>query len=30
VSWVTSVDDKVHIDRPGQQAMEEWLHKPAQ
>lgn len=30
VSWVTSVDDKVHIDRPGKQAMEEWLHKPAQ
>jgi len=24
VSWVTSVDDKVHIDRPGAQAMREW------
>ncbi|MEO8540966.1 MAG: DUF2171 domain-containing protein [bacterium] len=23
-SWVTSVDDKVHIDRPGAQAMREW------
>lgn len=23
-SWVTSVDDKVHIDRPGEQAMREW------
>jgi hypothetical protein len=23
-SWVTSVDDKVHIDRPGDQAMREW------
>lgn len=23
-SWVTSVDDKVHIDRPGKQAMQEW------
>ena len=24
VSWVTSVDDKVHVDRPGKQAMQEW------
>ena len=24
LSWVTSVDDKVHIDRPGQDAMREW------
>lgn len=24
MSWVTSVDDKVHIDRPGAQAMREW------
>lgn len=24
LSWVTSVDDKVHIDRPGEQAMKEW------
>lgn len=24
LSWVTSVDDKVHVDRPGQQAMREW------
>jgi hypothetical protein len=24
LSWVTSVDDKVHIDRPGPQAMKEW------
>jgi hypothetical protein len=24
VSWVTTVDDKVHIDRPGDQAMKEW------
>jgi hypothetical protein len=22
--WVTTVDDKVHIDRPGDQAMKEW------
>ncbi len=24
VSWVTAVDDKVHIDRTGDQAMQEW------
>jgi len=23
-SWVTRVDDKVHVDRPGDQAMQEW------
>lgn len=23
-SWITNVDDKVHVDRPGQQAMREW------
>jgi hypothetical protein len=23
-SWVTTVDDKVHIDRPGTEAMREW------
>ncbi len=23
-SWVTSVDDKVHVDRPGAQAMKDW------
>lgn len=28
LSWVTEVDDKVHIDRPGHQAMQEWLAKP--
>ena len=22
--WVTRVDDKVHVDRPGKQAMQEW------
>ncbi|MDQ2682501.1 MAG: DUF2171 domain-containing protein [Chloroflexota bacterium] len=22
--WVKSVDDKVHVDRPGDQAMKEW------
>lgn len=24
LNWVTAVDDKVHIDRPGMQAMQEW------
>jgi hypothetical protein len=23
-NWVTNVDDKVHVDRPGRQAMQEW------
>jgi hypothetical protein len=26
--WVTFVDDKVHIDRPGSQAMKEWGSSP--
>jgi hypothetical protein len=25
MSWVTNVDDKVHVDRPGDQAMKDWL-----
>ena len=25
ISWVTRVDDKVHVDRPGEQAMREWM-----
>lgn len=29
LDWVTSVDDKVHIDRPGKQAMSEWSDAPA-
>jgi hypothetical protein len=24
MSWVTNVDGKVHLDRPGSQAMKEW------
>ena len=28
LKWVTSVDDKVHIDRPGDQAMREWSDTP--
>jgi hypothetical protein len=26
--WVTSVDDKVHVDRPGDRAMKEWSTSP--
>ncbi len=28
LSWVTKVDDKVHIGRPGDQAMKEWSTSP--
>jgi hypothetical protein len=28
VSWVTQVDDKVHVDRPSDQAMKDWLPAP--
>jgi hypothetical protein len=28
LDWVTSVDDKVHIDRPGSQAKREWSTTP--
>ena len=28
LSWVTMVDDKVHVDRPGGQAMKEWSETP--
>ncbi len=28
LSWVTQVDDKVHVDRPGDQAMKEWSTTP--
>ena len=24
LNWVTAVDDKVHIDRPGDEAMQQW------
>jgi hypothetical protein len=27
-SWVKLVDDKIHIDRPGEQAMKEWRTEP--
>jgi hypothetical protein len=26
--WVERVDDKVHVNRPGQQAMQEWMTSP--
>lgn len=26
--WVTGVDDKVHVDRPGKQAMKQWSNTP--
>jgi hypothetical protein len=29
LTWVSSVDDKVHIDRTGDQAMKEWSRTPA-
>ena len=29
LSWIRSVDDKVHIDRPGKQAMEQWSNEPS-
>ena len=28
LSWVESVDDKVHVDRPGNRAMREWTTTP--
>lgn len=28
LSWVTFVDDKVHVDRPGDQAMRDWSSIP--
>ncbi len=28
VNWVTLVDDKVHIDRPGNVAMKQWTTEP--
>lgn len=27
-SWVTSVDQHVHVDRPGDQAMKDWSSTP--
>lgn len=25
VSWITRIDEHVHVDRPGKQAMNDWL-----
>jgi hypothetical protein len=30
LAWVTAVDDKVHVDRPGDQAMRDWTTTPTQ
>lgn len=30
MSWVTTVDQSVHVDRPGDQAMREWSSTPPQ
>jgi hypothetical protein len=30
LAWVTTVDDKVHVDRPGKQAKREWSSAPPQ
>ena len=28
LTWIKVVDDKVHVDRPGDKAMQEWSNKP--
>jgi hypothetical protein len=28
MDWVTKVDQHVHVDRPGDQAMQQWLSSP--
>ncbi len=28
LDWGVSVDDKVHVDRPGAQAMRDWIDEP--
>lgn len=28
LDWVMRVDDKVHVDRPGDQAMKDWSDSP--
>ena len=30
LAWVTSVDDKVHVNRTGKEAMKDWSTTPAQ
>lgn len=29
LDWVTTVDDKVHVDRPGKEAMKQWTTQPS-
>ena len=29
LSWVRTVDDSIHIDRPGRQAMQQWSTTPS-
>ncbi len=29
IAWVTEVDEAVHVDRPGKQAMREWTSEAA-
>jgi hypothetical protein len=28
LDWITMIDDKVHVDRPGKQAMAQWSTRP--
>jgi hypothetical protein len=28
LSWVTRVDDQVHVDRPGDEVKKEWMTQP--
>ena len=28
LSWVTRVDDQVHVDRPGDEVKKEWMKQP--
>ncbi len=28
MDWVTRVDEHVHVDRPGKQAMQDWMSSP--
>jgi hypothetical protein len=28
LDWVTEVNDSVHVDRPGGQAMQDWMDQP--
>ena len=30
MDWVTRVDEHVHVDRPGKQAMQDWMSPPSE